>query len=180
MSSSAHPSSTLSFKTFETRWTAKDPIGLDKTIQDQWDEKRDQQVRTFETRTTEAAVTAFNDCLANAIKKVAALPKSEKSKTMVFVYGSYVRTDQTPTTEKWRDDKLVRNFEDKQSYAQLLAKRNKVTIVKTGIRTTGTIVFDDGSIEVVNPLTGFVTGNDDRKMVSIRPVETYYAVLVPN
>ena len=169
---------TPTMKKFETttRWTAPEPEGLEKMFQDAWDSKRDEQVRTYMTYDTSTAFKNF----CGAVKKGA---DSIADGTMVFVYGSYDRTDRlkkngddNKASEKEWDTSMRRLGSDGTMLINRYLKSKGVVILKQGIRTTGTIQFADGTMEVIDPTKGFQLGGE-KEVKAIKPIETAYAIL---
>jgi len=141
-------------------------------LQDDWDKRRDEQVRTCIRCDTATAIRqyvgSFNDKLA----------LFDKTK-MTSYYGSYDLTDrETKFSERDMDDFISRiHYDDKLVFNKLL-KRAGWSVVWKGVRETGTIHFTDGTIEVIDPTKGFTMMDETRKLADIRPIYTIYCVLV--
>ena len=170
--------------TFErtTRWTAPEPEGLEKMFQDEWDAKRDTQVRTFMTYDTTTAFQNFCGAVKKGVDALVAAPTDKG--TMVFVYGSYDRTDrlkkngdENKAAEKEWDGNMRRLGKDQKLLLNRYLKSKGVVILKHGTRSTGTIHFTDGTMEVIDPTKGFQL-NGEKTLKTIKPIETAYAVLM--
>jgi len=177
---------TPTMKKFEstTRWTAPEPEGLEKIIQDTWDEKRETQVKTAMKYDADMAFKNFCGALKQGIDAVSANPVEGG---LMFVYGSYDRTDyykkngdQNTASERELATGMRRLGVDKMLMINRYLKSKNVIIVKHGIRTTGTLRFTDGSMEVIDPTKGFQLGggDDDRQLEAMKPVETLYAIIM--
>ena len=177
---------TPTMKNFDrtTRWTAPEPEGFEKLIQDTWDTKRETQVKTAMKYDADTAFKNFCGAMKQGIDAVSANPVEGG---LMFVYGSYDRTDyykkngdQNTATERELGNNMRRLGVDKMLMINRYLKSKNVIIVKHGIRETGTLRFSDGSMEVIDPTKGFMLGggDDDRKLETMKPVETCYAILM--
>lgn len=174
---------TPTMKKFErtTRWTAPEPEGLEKIIQDTWDEKRETQVKTCMKYDADMAFKNFCGALKQGIDAVSANPVEGG---LMFVYGSYDRTDyykangdQNTATERELGNYMRRLGVDKMLMINRYLKSKGVVIVKHGIRETGTLRFTDGTMEVIDPTKGFQLGGE-KKLEAMKPVETLYAIIM--
>jgi len=173
-----------------TRHTSPEPTGTEKWLQDLWDKKRNEQVKTFMNLDTKMSVLNYAMTLRNAIDKVSALATvsdavgMEPKIGMCEVYGSYVRTDRY---EADGETEIKANSDYFYTYPRRIgsdpldaitkyAESKKIIISATGVRVTGCLEFDDGSREPVDPTTGFAM--DERKLKTIHSVETMYCVLI--
>jgi len=169
-----------------TRMTSPEPTGWEKTFQDHWDEKRDTQVRTFMTYNTETAFANFCAAVKRGVDESIPLPKSSKDGiTLTTIYGSYDRTDRLKSNgdentgnTKWLEHQMTRLSHDPKMLLHRYIKQHGLEIVKTGIRITGTIHYTDGSFDVIDPTKGVVVDENSKTIKTIKPIETFYAVLL--
>lgn len=170
-----------------TRLTrTQEPTGLAKRFEEEWDKRRDTQVRTYMTKTTSDAHDNFS---AAVLKGILALEgeieaevvggDGEKQPHWSFVCGSYYRTDK-PETGNDPHDKFMKQLgsSTKSPLTKILTRRN-MFVAHKGTYTTGTIHYDDGSMEVCDPLKGILVNEpgSSRQAVDIKPIETFYVWL---
>lgn len=163
--------------THTTRLTSPEPTGFEKVLQDVWDSKRDEQVRTYMTLDTNKAFQNF--CYA----VMRGADECEKGKTKI-VYGSYDRTDRcnadgeiNKATKRDWEESLELLGSNSTTLCNRLLNRKKAKVIKRGYRTTGVLLFTDGTMEVVDPTKGFRYGVDGRVIKEIKLIETAYVVL---
>ena len=163
--------------TTTTRLTSAEPKGMEKVFQDQWDEKRETQVRTKMTYETKQSLVNYMATLKTSVDNVALGPKfSKENPQMTFVYGSYDITDRTKTNQKWIANQMERIVGDKSSLMNKYMKSKNVGVMKIGVRTTHIIEFNDGSYVVCDPTVP--TAMNGRIPKDIRPIDTLYCVMV--
>jgi len=162
-----------------TRLTSPEPTGFKKILQDEWDRIRDTQVRTKIALTTDNALKNQIECCMRTIDRLAEGGSSEE---LVGVYGSYDLTDaykpngdENTQARKYLEETMARIRDDPSMILSRYAKKKRVHIVSKGIRTTGTIRFTDGSMEVCDPVKG-IQIDGSKTIESIKPVETLYVV----
>lgn len=177
-----------------TRQTSPEPTGTEKWLQDLWDKKRNEQVKTFMKMDSKMAVLNYAMTLRNAIDKVSALSTVSDAVGMepkigiCEVYGSYLRTDRYEAdgeTEIKANRDYFYNYprrigNDPLDAITKYAESKKIIISATGVRITGCLEFDDGSREPIDPTTGFEIGVAivNRKLKEIHTIETMYCVLI--
>ena len=158
------------------RWSAPAPTGIDKQFQDIWDERRDTQVKTFMRYENKMACLNFAATLKRGADDYMALVAQGKTPEIISVMGSYKITDaDNKKTNKYTDNFFHRlGVDDKDYITKYLDERN-IAILKKGRYTTGCLEFDDGSLGVISPLTGFMASKSIKDLHSI---ETFYAYLI--
>jgi hypothetical protein len=164
-----------------TRHTAPEPTGTEKWLQDLWDTRRNTQVKTFMKLETKVAVLNYALTLRRAIDDMVA---REDKQMMCDAYGSYVRTDRYEadgeTVNKANNDFFTtyprRIGHDHTEATTKYAASKGIRITATGIRVTGCLEFEDGTLEPVDPTTGFRLQGVAPK--AIHSVETMYCVLI--
>jgi hypothetical protein len=173
--------------TFTTRLTrTEEPTGIYKFFEEEWDKRREVQVRGYKTLTTSEAHKSFTNGILNGILALEGEIEAErvgpddgKHPHWSFVCGSYLRTDK-PETGIDPHDKFMKQIgsSNKSPLTKILNRRN-ILVVAKGTYTTGTIHYDDGSFDVANPLKGIWVNDpkNARKMVDIKPIETFYVWL---
>jgi hypothetical protein len=164
-----------------TRWTAPEPTGLDKMFQDKWDERRDTQVRTYMTLTSQNSFANFEGAVMRGIAK--SVEEREKARAegaekggliWTHICGSYDRTDK-PERNDPIDVFLKQMGSSSKSPLTKILNRNNLVIGKKGCYSTGTLHFDDGTMEVIDPTKGFqYDSSNGRKLVDMKPIETIY------
>ena len=169
-----------------TRLTSPEPTGLEKVFQDQWDERRETQVRSAMSYTTDIALRNFLSNLKIAIDTVA---KGEVVSVghplaMTTICGSYDRTDrynkngdEDKTLKQELETAMRRLGNDPTFLISRYAKKKNVSIIKRGIRTTSTLHYTDGTYDVMDPTKGILVGGE-KDLKDIKQIETLYAVLV--
>jgi len=160
-----------------TRLTSPEPTGAEKWLQDQWDSRREAQVRGHLSLPTDTAIRNFLHHLKIAIDRAAADPKE-----VITLYGSYDRTDKykkngdedTGLTEEM-ETTLRRLGNDPAFLLSRYAKKKNVKIISRGVRTTSILKYADGTFDVMDPTKGIMVG--DKELTDIKQIETLYAVL---
>ncbi len=166
-----------------SRWTAPEPTGIDKYFQDAWDARRDSQVRTFMTMDSKTAFANFTAAVARGIdsavaERAKARAEGAKSGEIIFVHicGSYDRTDIPDQDSKDPINTFIRQIgsSSKSPFSKAL-NRNNLYLAKKGCYTTGTIHYEDGSMDVVDPTKGFkMEVGGAKKFKTMKPIETLY------
>jgi len=149
-----------------TRLTSPKPTGIDKLLQDVWDKKRDEQVRTYMTNDTKTAVANFTATLCQTLREY------NDNGTMCGVFGSYRLTDDSPKNIKKISD-FMSSLVEKEQMATRLDEKN-IIVVRRGYRTTGVLMYEDNTIDVVNPVAGVMI---DKKIKETFKVNTFYIYL---
>jgi redox-sensitive bicupin YhaK (pirin superfamily) len=155
-------------------------------FQDAWDSRRDTQVKTYMTVDSNRAFATFNAAVAEGIERTVKdreqARKEGASKGAVIwthVCGSYIRTDIPERDDKDPIHTFVRQAgTSTKSVLTKMLNKNNIILVKKGCYTTGTLHFEDGSMQVADPTKGIMLSSESRKLVAIKPVETIYCWLL--
>lgn len=160
-----------------TRLTSPEPTGLAKYFQDEWDARRETQVNSYIKVPVSRAIDGFYKCVVDTIN-------THKDDTydalaMYGVYGSYDYTDFDISSGRANSDISVfmtRLGRSTKCPLTKILKKAKMYVVVSGIRTTGTIQYTDGTMDVVSPVTGRMAC-PTKTIESIKPIDTLYCVL---
>ena len=169
----------MSFTT-TTRLTSPAPTGAAKWKQDEWDKRRDAQVRSCMTITNREAIASYAASIIKAVKRLNEdSKKADFQPTIITVYGSYELTDSPEDAEdademqtefgKW----FYRQGTDPNEPLSKLRAKHNIDVIEMGVRTTGTYHFTDGTIAVADP-TKPMRLTPGKRLAAIKPVKTYY------
>ena len=158
-----------------TRHTSPEPTGIEKVFQDAWDSKRDEQVRTFMVLPTDAALRNFTAAVLRGIETAKATPKKKDEPMLLFVYGSYDRTDQTATSSSKVETFLRRLASTNKCPLTKILTKAKVVAIKKGLRQTGVLLYEDGTMDVCDPTKATVLAG--KAVKAIKQIDTFYVVL---
>lgn len=157
------------------RWSAPAPTGIQKVFQDIWDERRDTQVKTFMRYENKMACLNFAATLKKGADDYMRLTAEGKPPNITCVMGSYKITDaDNKKTNKYTDNFMLRLGVDGEDYITKYLDERNIAVLQHGRYTTGCLEFEDGSLGVINPLTGFEASKSIKDLHSI---ETFYAHL---
>lgn len=160
-----------------TRWTSPEPTGFDKMFQDVWDERRDTQVKTFMRYKTQLACLNFATTLKRAADTIVAMSEADREKKIISVFGSYLLLDSKNKKAAAYSDVFMNRLEDDESdFVTKYLHERRIVIVKRGRYTTGCLEFEDGSLGVVSPTTGFKT-SADKALKDFHSIDTFYCHL---
>ena len=149
-------------------------------IQNAWDERRESQVRTY----TQLSASEAIQCFQRTILKVILKHKDEShydanGKFKIFgIYGSYDYTHYKINGESMNNE--IKTFisqlgRSEENPITKILRNNKMWLICSGTRVTGTIHYEDGTFDVINPLTGLMINGKTVK--SIKPIETLYCYI---
>lgn len=176
----------MSFTT-TTRLTSPAPTGAAKWKQDEWDVRRDAQVRSCMKVTNREAIASYAASIVKAIKHLSAAAKeaTDSKPIVVTVYGSYELTDSPEVAEdademqtefgKW----FYRQGHDANEPLSKLREKHNVNAIDMGVRTTGTFHFSDGTMHVADPTKPTPLAHGKR-LTAIKRVKTYYMLFAIN
>ena len=158
-----------------TPWTAPEPTGLEKTLQDIWDGKRDSQVKTFMRYDNKIACLNFANTLKRAADDYVARVDAGNPPDIITVYGSYKIMDaENKKAEAFKDGFLRRLGEDERDYITKYLNERNIVILRRGCYSTGCLEFADGSLGVISPVTGIQA---NKPLKDIHQIETFYSYL---
>ena len=157
------------------RWSAPAPTGIQKLFQDIWDEKRDTQVKTFMRYENKMCCLNFAATLKRAADDYMLLSAQGKAPEIVTVMGSYKVTDaDNKKANKYTDNFMLRLGVDDTDYITKYLDERNIAVLQHGRYTTGCLEFEDGSLGVISPTTGFMA---NKSINDLHSIETFYAHL---
>ena len=146
-------------------------------LQDHWDNRRENVVnRNVPVPNLKTAIEKFCDRVENACHVMRSMPRDKQIIHIAyspFDIGNHDDNDKTFSDELAKFQNAVNTHKNHRLNKH--ADTCKVRLETMGSRTTGMIVFDDGTSEVCDPLKGVRING--RKMECMKPILTFYAVI---
>ena len=139
-------------------------------LQDEWDKMRSKIVPQYRPADCVNATVDATVFIKNVIDLIAESPQTE---LVAPAYRPFQILDEEHA--KLISDFTGRIMEDEALLLRQYAKSKGLTIIATGSRETGCVVFKDGTKVAVNPTTGIqLNGADNGGLHSIVKVTTIY------
>jgi len=154
-----------------TRLTSDEPVGFDKLLQDEWDKRRIPQVSGAVKCPFNEAVAIFTKCVRDTAEKMSASGDTQPA----VIYGSF---DLTEKNYDALTSKFLKNLKDGNMLTQFIESKG-LTMLKFGCRSTGTLRYADGSMDVCDPTKG-VLFDGSKQLTGMKSVETLYICLIKN
>jgi hypothetical protein len=103
------------------------------------------------------------------------MPDTDKEKKIISVFGSYLLLDNKNKKARAYTDAFIARLEDDNTdFITKYLHDRRIVIVSRGRYTTGCLEFEDGSLGVISPTTGFQA---DKSLKDLHSIETFYCHL---